>query len=97
MFSAFKRLLRERQGLKDFNAVARSERKIVFYSEGGGYWSYFEPVFEALWKDFGQPVLYVTSDDKDAMLHSPKVCSPSMLGKVPCERCSLLVWTQMLC
>ena len=71
MFSAFKRLLRERQGLKDFNAVARSERKIVFYSEGGGYWSYFEPVFEALWKDFGQPVLYVTSDDKDAMLHSP--------------------------
>jgi hypothetical protein len=71
MFSAFKRFLRERQGLKEFNAVPRRERKIVFYSEGGGYWSYFEPVFQALWRDFGQPVLYVTSDDKDSTLHSP--------------------------
>lgn len=71
MFSVFKRLLRERQGLKEFNAVPRRERKIVFYSEGGGYWNYFEPIFQALRKDFGQPVLYVTSDDKDAMLHSP--------------------------
>ena len=71
MFSAGKRLLRERRGLKDFNVLPRCERTIVFYSEGGGYWNYFEPVFQSLWRDFGQPVLYVTSDENDVMLRTP--------------------------
>src|SRR5690554_6502025 len=71
MFAALKRLLRERQGLKAFNAVPRGERRIVFYSEGGGYWTYFEPVFEALRQEFQEPVLYVTSDENDPVLLNP--------------------------
>lgn len=71
MFATLKRLLRERQGLKDFNAVPRGERRIVFYSEGGGYWNYFEPVFQVLWREFGESALYVTSDENDPMLRNP--------------------------
>ena len=71
MFSAFKRMLREWRGLKAFNAIPRRERRIVFYSEGGGYWTYFEPVFQALRSEFQEQVLYVTSSEHDPLLRNP--------------------------
>jgi hypothetical protein len=82
MFLAVKRFLSEIRGMKDFNAVPRSERKVVFYSESSDYWNYFEPVFQSLWRDFGQPVLYVTSDHKDGILQSPpEGLSPFNVGE----------------
>jgi len=68
MLAVVKRLSREWQGLKAFNAVPRSERKIVFYAENGGYWSYFEPVFIALQRECFEPILYVTSCEQDPLL-----------------------------
>lgn len=71
MVSIFQRVLREWQGLKAFKSIPRAQRRIVFYSEGGGYWTYFEPVFRALQQEYGEPVLYVTSSELDPLLHSP--------------------------
>ena len=71
MLGAFRRLHREWKGLKAFQRVPRNERKIVFYSEGKGYWSYFEPIFRALQREHDLPVLYVTSGAEDPLLASP--------------------------
>ncbi|HEY1027955.1 MAG TPA: CDP-glycerol glycerophosphotransferase family protein [Pseudomonas sp.] len=71
MFAALRRLQQEWQGLQAFKRVPRAERKIVLYSEGKGYWSYFEPVFSALRRDHDLPVLYVTSAADDPLLLDP--------------------------
>ncbi len=68
MLDIVKRLSREWQGLKAFNAIPRRERKIVFYAEDGGYWTFFEPVFIALQREHFEPILYVTSCEKDPLL-----------------------------
>ncbi|HCN45525.1 MAG TPA: CDP-glycerol--glycerophosphate glycerophosphotransferase [Pseudomonas sp.] len=68
MFAALRRLRQEWQGLRAFKRVPRSERKIVFYSEGRGYWSWFEPVFRSLRREHDLPVLYVTSALDDPLL-----------------------------
>ncbi len=71
MFAGLRKMLREWRGMKAFKNVPRSERQIVFYSEGRGYWSYFEPVFAALQSRHATPVLYVTSAENDPLLQSP--------------------------
>lgn len=71
MFAGLRKMLREWRGLQAFKRVPRAERKIVFYSEGRGYWSYFEPIFTALRSDHGVPVLYVTSAENDPLLENP--------------------------
>lgn len=71
MLTALRKVLREWKGLQSFKRIPRNERKIVFYSEGRGYWSYFEPIFNALQADHSVPVLYVTSAENDPMLASP--------------------------
>lgn len=68
MLAKVKRLSREWQGLKAFNAIPRRERKIVFYAEDGGYWTFFEPIFIALQRECSEPILYVTSCEKDPLL-----------------------------
>ncbi len=70
-FDGLRRLRREWQGLRAFRAVPRAERQLVFYSEGAGYWTYFEPVFRALQSEHGQPVLYVTSAEQDPTYRDP--------------------------
>jgi len=71
VFDGLRRLRREWQGLRAFQAVPRSERRLVFYSEGAGYWTYFEPVFQALQAEFQQAVLYVTSAEHDPAYRTP--------------------------
>jgi YidC/Oxa1 family membrane protein insertase len=71
MFSGLRRMLREWSGLQAFKRVPRAERKIVFYSEGRGYWSYFEPIFNALQTDHATSVLYLTSAENDPLLENP--------------------------
>jgi YidC/Oxa1 family membrane protein insertase len=73
MFSGLRRMLREWRGLQAFKRVPRVERTLVFYSEGLGYWSYFEPIFNALQKNHAAPVLYVTSAENDPILENPPV------------------------
>lgn len=71
MLAALRRLQHEWTGLRAFKRVPRAQRKIVFYSEGKGYWSWFEPVFQALQHRFDLPVLYVTSAADDPLLRAP--------------------------
>lgn len=42
-------------------------KEIVFYSEGGNYWAYFEGLADALLSE-GQSFCYVTSDPRDPIL-----------------------------
>ncbi|AZD51862.1 CDP-glycerol glycerophosphotransferase family protein [Pseudomonas chlororaphis] len=71
MFAALRKMLREWKGLQAFKRIPRDERKVVFYSEGRGYWSYFEPVFNALQAEYGAPILYLTSAENDPLLDNP--------------------------
>ena len=71
MLSGLRRMLREWRGLQAFKRVPRVERTLVFYSEGRGYWSYFEPIFNALQKHHAAPVLYLTSAENDPLLENP--------------------------
>ena len=71
MFAALRKLRQEWQGLQAFKRVPRAQRQIVFYSEGKGYWSWFEPVFRSLRRLHDLPVLYVTSAADDPLLPDP--------------------------
>jgi hypothetical protein len=82
IFNGLRQLRREWRGLKAFNAVPRPQRRIVFYSEGAGYWTYFQPVFDALQEVLHQPVLYVTSAENDpVLLNPPEGLTPFYVGK----------------
>lgn len=72
MLAGVKRFFRDREGLKAFNAIPAEQRNLVLYAENEGYWTYFEPVFDA-WRQRSDssPVLYVTSSDTDPHLTSP--------------------------
>ena len=71
MFSAFDRLRREWQEYRRFKACPREERRLVVYSEGGGYWTHLGPVVEQLFSEHGIPVAYVTSDEADPIYLEP--------------------------
>src|SRR5688572_28968151 len=82
VFDGLRRLRREWQGLRAFQSVPRSERRLVFYSEGAGYWTYFEPVFQALQAEFQQTVLYVTSAEHDPAYRAPPAgLQPFFVGR----------------
>lgn len=57
--------------MQAFKGLPREQRRLVFYSEGRGYWTYFEPVFKALQDEHAQPVIYVTSAEDDPLLLNP--------------------------
>ena len=71
MFTALRKMLREWRGLQAFKRIPREERTLVFYSEGRGYWTYFEPIYKALQAVHGAPILYVTSAENDPLLDKP--------------------------
>ncbi|MCI8566146.1 MAG: membrane protein insertase YidC [Lachnospiraceae bacterium] len=50
-----------------FSPENRQDRKLVFYSEGSGYYKYFQGVIEALLKNSDVIIDYVTSDPNDAI------------------------------
>jgi|SRR5450830_1837791 len=71
MLTAIRKMLREWRGLQAFKRIPREERTLVFYSEGRGYWTYFEPIYKALQANHGAPILYVTSAENDPLLEKP--------------------------
>ncbi|MGM0632221.1 MAG: CDP-glycerol glycerophosphotransferase family protein [Pseudomonadota bacterium] len=71
MIAWWRRLRRQRAEARRFHSVPVEERRIVVYSEGRGYWTHFEPVIEALLRDRGERVLYVTSDEDDPVIAAP--------------------------
>ena len=59
------------QGLVEiwrFWRTPRDLRKIVFYAEHEGYFSYFEGIIHELTKARGVPIAYITSDARDPIL-----------------------------
>ncbi|WP_050587882.1 CDP-glycerol glycerophosphotransferase family protein [Pseudomonas canadensis] len=71
MFNSLRKTYREWKGLQAFKRLPQHQRQLVFYSEGRGYWTYFESVFEALRAEYAQSVIYVTSAEDDPILLSP--------------------------
>lgn len=71
VFDGLRRLRREAKGLHSFKAVPRRQRRIVFYSEGRGYWTYFESIYRALHVEYSEEILYVTSGEDDPILLNP--------------------------
>lgn len=71
MLAGLRKLGGEWRGLRSFQAVPRDRRRVVFYAEDRGYWTYFEPVYRALREGHGEEVLYVTSSERDPVLRDP--------------------------
>lgn len=71
MFESLRKTYREWKGLQAFKGLPKEQRRLVFYSEGRGYWTYFEAVFKALQDEHAQPVVYVTSAEDDPLLLNP--------------------------
>lgn len=71
MLAALKKLFREWKNLKAFKRLSAKDRSIVIYSEGRGYWSYFEPIYVSLQARHSQDVVYVTSAENDPLLLNP--------------------------
>ena len=55
------------RGLQDFNATARSARRLVYYAETAADWAYLGPMVDAL-EARGERVLKITSDAGDSVL-----------------------------
>ncbi|MBD5132936.1 MAG: membrane protein insertase YidC [Clostridiales bacterium] len=50
-----------------FSKENKGNMKIMFYSEGSGFYKYFRALIEALLRDTGLTIHYVTSDPEDAI------------------------------
>lgn len=72
MFNSLRKIYREWKGLQAFKQLPKEQRRLVFYSEGCGYWTYFEAVFKALLDEYALPVVYVTSAEHDPLLLAPR-------------------------
>ncbi|MCL2082264.1 MAG: membrane protein insertase YidC [Oscillospiraceae bacterium] len=64
---------RERADYKRFFATPSEDMKLVFYSEGGGYYKYFKNIIEVILKNSGLSVHYITSDPEDPVF---QICDP---------------------
>lgn len=65
-----------------FWKISRCKRRIVVYSEGGEYWTHFEPIIYSLYKKYRERIIYVTSSKKDPNLNNPLFCMQSFfIGK----------------
>ncbi|MEB3284329.1 MAG: CDP-glycerol glycerophosphotransferase family protein [Candidatus Sericytochromatia bacterium] len=71
MLGALQDFLAGWSGLRQFKSVPRAERRVVIYSEGGGYWTYFGSIYTAFRAISDEPVLYVTSKADDPLLQNP--------------------------
>lgn len=81
MFKAIADFFFAKKELNKFKALPRSQRQLVFYSEGKGYWTFFQPIYQALQEDHQQEVLYVTSAKDDPIYtHPPKGIQAFYIG-----------------
>ncbi|UXZ21261.1 CDP-glycerol glycerophosphotransferase family protein [Pseudomonas sp. YeP6b] len=71
MFESLRKTYREWKGLEAFKKLPKAQRQLVFYSEGRGYWTYFEAIFKALQDEHAHPIVYVTSAENDPLLLNP--------------------------
>ena len=71
MFKALRQHIFARKEWKRFTALSREARRLVFYSEGPGYWPHFEPIISELWRRYQQPCCYLSSDINDPVLRTP--------------------------
>ncbi|MBT8069946.1 MAG: CDP-glycerol glycerophosphotransferase family protein [Gammaproteobacteria bacterium] len=62
-------LLKGWSGWRRYRKLSADWRNIVFYSESGQDWHYFEPLIAVLNADLNRKVTYVTSDRADPGLH----------------------------
>jgi len=69
---ALMRCWRSWRDLRRFSASPPEHRKIVFYSEGTGYWRYFRGVIQELLAASSLTISYVTSDPADPLLETTK-------------------------
>jgi hypothetical protein len=67
MRSPGRKAIRAWRDFSRFRTLPDERRKIVFYSEGPGYWKYFEAVVQHL-LSMGESVAYLTSDFEDPVL-----------------------------
>jgi len=70
MRQALTRCWRSWRDLRRFSASPPEHRKIVFYSEGTGYWRYFRGVVRELLAASPLTISYVTSDAADPLLET---------------------------
>ena len=61
--------IRERNDYRSFFAV--TDKKLVFFAEGGGFYRYFKTVIEHILTHSNLTIHYVTNDPKDALLSVP--------------------------
>ena len=54
--------------LRRFQKLKPEDRDIVFYSESGSYWVYFEPFINFLIQEHNRKICYVTSSPDDPVL-----------------------------
>ena len=68
MLQMIERYWRPWRDLKKFSASPPEHRKLVFYSEGTGYWRYFRGIVQQLLTASSLTISYVTSDPADPLL-----------------------------
>jgi hypothetical protein len=59
------KLIRHIKDLVNFFHLPKYQRKITFYSEGGGYWPHLESLVKALLKTTNNHICYLSSGDDD--------------------------------
>jgi len=66
------RLIAEISTLRRFyRNTPEEEKRVIFYSEGAGYYPYFEGLIERLTGKFNHTLCYITSDPDDPILQKP--------------------------
>ena len=82
MFSGLQDFLFAKPELKRFSNAPKSQKLIVFYSEGSGYWTHFKPILEALSQYNDLVCSYLTSERTDPiLLNPPKGVEPYYIGE----------------
>ena len=63
------------RGVREFQALPRASRNLVFYSEGSAYWPHMRRIIEETTTKFEQPLIYLSSntDDPGMHFHSPLI------------------------
>lgn len=71
MFNAVSQLFHEWRQWQAYKATPLEARKVVFYSEGAGYWTHFEPIVRHWLNSQQHELVYLTSDINDPLIVHP--------------------------
>jgi hypothetical protein len=56
-----------------FSQIREPEHRVVFYSEGSAYWTYFEPILRVLTREDKIPICYLTSEKDDPVFEESTI------------------------